>query len=203
MTISNSTYSELGDLVADALKHLEDLNYTSGTLANYRNIWTAFAQFAEKEAEGEKLSTDLVQRLLEYRGIPANPTATQISFYQRHIKSVMRVLTEFALHGCFQRRSHVVGKTKLAPPLQNLLCGYERFCVEHLRSSSETLRTRKHQITCFLHYLDTHGIHCASEIQPSSLSEFVISRAHLKPATIAGVVSALSLYAGRSFWRSC
>lgn len=196
MTTPNSKYSRLDDLVADALKHLEYLGYTSGTLANYHNIWTAFVQFAEKEAEGERLSTNLVQRFFEHRGIPTDPTETQLTFYQCHIRTVMRVRTEFALHECFQRRSHVVNKTKLTPPLQNLLCGYEGFCVKHLRSSSETLRTRKHQITRFLHYLDARGIHSASEIQASSLSEFVISRAHLKPATLAGVVSSL-----RSFVR--
>jgi len=196
MTTPNSTHSVFDGLIADALKHLEVLGYAPGTLANYRNVWTVFAQFAEKEAESESLSTDLVQRFLEHRGIPTNQTETELTFHQRHIRTVMRVLIEFALHGCFQRRSHVVGKTKLPPPLQNLLCGYEEFCVKHLRSSSETLRTRKQHITCFLHYLDTRGINAATELQSSSFSEFVISRAHLKPATLAGVVSTL-----RSFVR--
>lgn len=196
MTTPNSTHSGLDGLIADALKHLEDLGYAPGTLANYRNVWTAFVQFAEKEAQSERLSTKLVQWFLGHQGIPSDRTETQLTFYQRHIRTVMRVLTEFALHGCFQRRSHVVGKTKLAPPLQNLLCGYEEFCIKHLRSSSETLRTRKRQIACFLHYLGSRGINAASEIQPASFTEFVISRAHLKPATLAGVVSAL-----RSFVR--
>jgi site-specific recombinase XerD len=196
MTTSNSTHSGFGSLIPDALKHLEELGYAPGTLANYRNVWTAFVQFAEKKARSEKFTTDLVQRFLEHRGIPADRTETQLTFHQRHIRTVMRVLTEFSLHGCFQRRSHVVGKTKLAPPLQDLLCGYEQFCVKHLRSSSETLRTRKQHITCFLHYLDTRGINAATELQSSSFSEFVISRAHLKPATLASIVSSL-----RSFVR--
>ena len=196
MTTPNLTHSGFAGLIAHALKHLQDLEYASGTIANYSHVWTEFAQFVEKEAESERLSTDLVRRFLEHRGIPADRTETQLTFHQRHIRTVMRVLTEFSLHGCFQRRSHVVGKTKLAPPLQNLLCGYEEFCVKHLRSSSETLRTRKQHITCFLHYLDTRGINAATELQPCSFSEFVISRAHLKPATLAGVVSSL-----RSFVR--
>jgi site-specific recombinase XerD len=83
----------------------------------------------------------------------------------------------------------------LAPPLQRLLCGYEQFHVKHVRSSSETVRTRKRQITHFLHYLDSRGIGAASEIQPCCFSDFVISRAHLKPATLAGVVSALRSFA--------
>ena len=196
MTISISIDFEIDVLVSDALKHLEDLGYAPGTLANYRNVWTAFAQYAQKEAEGESLSTNLVQRFLAYRGIPTHQPDKPLSFHQRHIRTVMRVLTEFYLHGCFQRRSHIADKTQLPPPLQNLLCGYEAFCVKHLRSSSETIRTRKQHITCFLHYLDTHGINAATKLQASSFTEFVISRAHLKPATLASITSSL-----RSFVR--
>ncbi len=196
MTTPDSSHAGLDGLVADAVKHLEGLAYAPGTLANYRNVWAAFLRFAGEEAETQSLSTVLVQRFLEHRGIPSDQAETQLTFHQRHIRTVMRVLTEFALHGCFQRRSHVVGKTKLTPPLQNLLRGYEEFCVKHLRSSPETLRTSKQQITRFLHYLDSRGITAAKELQPSSFSGFVISRAHLKPATLAGVVSAL-----RSFLR--
>jgi site-specific recombinase XerD len=196
MTSLVPSHTGLDDLVGHALKHLEGLGYAAGTLANYRHVYEAFLRFAEQEAETESLSTALVQRFLEHHEIPADWTETELTFHQRHVRTVMRVLTEFALHGCFQRRNRIVGETKLAPPLQRLLCGYEEFHVKHVRSSSETLRTRKRQITHFLHYLDSHGIGAASEIQPSSFSNFLISRAHLKPATLAGVVSAL-----RSFVR--
>jgi site-specific recombinase XerD len=175
---------------------LEGLGYAAGTLANYRHVYEAFLRFAEQEAETESLSTALVQHFLEHHGIPADWTETRLTFHQRHVRTVMRVLTEYALHGCFQRRGHIVAETKLAPALQHLLCGYEEFHVRHVRSSPETLRTRKRQITHFLHYLDSHGIGAPSEIQPSSFSNFLISRAHLKPTTLAGVVSAL-----RSFVR--
>jgi site-specific recombinase XerD len=190
------SHTGLDDLVGHALNHLEGLGYAAGTLTNYRNVYEAFLRFAEQEAETESLSTELVQRFLEHHKIPAVWTETRLTFHQRHVRTVMRVLTEYALHGCFQRRSHIVAKTKLAPTLQRLLCGYEEFCVKHVRSSSETLRTRKRHVTHFLHYLDSRGIGTASEIQPASFSEFVISRAHLKPVTLAGVVSAL-----RSFVR--
>ena len=196
MTSLVPSHTGLDDLVGHALKHLEGLGYAAGTLANYRHVYEAFLRFAEQEAETESLSTALVQHFLEHHGIPADWTETRLTFHQRHVRTVMRVLTEYALHGCFQRRGHIVAETKLAPALQHLLCGYEEFHVRHVRSSPETLRTRKRQITHFLHYLDSHGIGAPSEIQPSSFSNFLISRAHLKPTTLAGVVSAL-----RSFVR--
>jgi len=196
MTIPVPSHAGLDDLVEHSLSHLEGLGYAPGTIANYRNAYEVFLRFAEQKAETESLSTALIKRFLEHHEIPADWTETRLTFHQRHVRTVMRVLTEFALHGCFQRRSRIVSETKLVPPLQRLLCGYEEFHVKHVRSSSETLRTRKRQITHFLHYLDSHGIGAASEIQPSSFSNFLISRAHQKPATLAGVVSAL-----RSFVR--
>jgi site-specific recombinase XerD len=197
MTTPFPSHAGLDHLVEHTLSHLEGLGYAPGTIANYRHVYEAFLRFAEQEAETESLSTALVQRFLEHHEMPADWTETRLTFHQRHVGTVMRVLTEFALHGCFQRRSRIVGETKLAPPsLQRLLCGYEEFHVKHVQSSAETLRTRKRQITRFLHYLDAHGIGAASEIQPSCFSNFLMSRAHLKPATLAGVVSAM-----RSFVR--
>jgi hypothetical protein len=127
MTSLVPSQTGLEDLVAHALNHLESLGYAARTLANYRNVYEAFLRFAEQEAETEDLSTALVQRFLEHHEIPADWTESQLTFRQRHVRTVMRVLREFALHGCFQRRSHIVGETKLAPPLQRLLCGYEEF----------------------------------------------------------------------------
>lgn len=196
MTITDSLHDGLDSLITDALRHLEDLGYAPGTLANYRYVWTEFHRFARKGMEKERLSTDLVRRFLEERGIPADRAQTDLNFYQRHIKNVMRVLTEFAFHGCFQRRSHVVEKTVLPRPLQDLLCAYDQFSTMHLKSAPETLRTRKQHITRFLHHLDAHGVTSMSEVRPSIFSEFLMSRAHLKPATLTGVVSSL-----RSFLR--
>ena len=55
MTTPNSTHSIFDGLIADALKHLEVLGYAPGTLANYRNVWTGFDEFAAKEAKSESL----------------------------------------------------------------------------------------------------------------------------------------------------
>ena len=108
----------------------------------------------------------------------------------------MHALTDFALHGCFQRRSHVVEKTKLSDNMEETLSGYEQFCHEQLWSPLGTIRSRKRDITRFLHYLDSHGIVSVKEIQASTLSRFVTSCAHLKPATLAHLVSSI-----RSFLR--
>jgi site-specific recombinase XerD len=108
----------------------------------------------------------------------------------------MRVLTEFSLHGCFQRRAHVADNIDLSPDLKSVLEGYEYFSLKQLRSTAGTLRARKQNVLRFLHYLDSRGVASAGEIQASMLSEFMMSRSHLKPTTLAITASSL-----RSFLR--
>lgn len=43
-----------------ALKHLKELGYSPGTVANYRNTWKVFQRFAQDREETETLSTDMV-----------------------------------------------------------------------------------------------------------------------------------------------
>ena len=188
-------FKGLDSLIVSAVKHLEDLGYRHGTIGNYRYIWKEFAQFARENSEEKTFSTDLVFLFLDSCGI-SDKVETNMTFRQRHISNVMHALTDFALHGCIQRRSHVVEKTQLSDNMEETLFGYEQFCREQLWSPLGTIRSRKRDITRFLHYLDSHGITSVKEIQASTLSRFLTSCAHLKPATIAHLVSSI-----RSFLR--
>ena len=188
-------FKRVSSLIASAAKHLESLGYRQGTIGNYRYIWKEFAQFAQKNSGEETFSTDLVFQFLDSCGI-ADKVETNMTLRQRHIRNVMHALTDFALHGCIQRRSHVVEKTRLSDNMEEALSGYEQFCHEQLWSPLGTIRSRNRDITRFLHYLNSHGIASVKEIQVSILSQFVTSCAHLKPATIAHLVSSI-----RSFLR--
>jgi len=108
----------------------------------------------------------------------------------------MRVLSEFALHGCFQPYGRGGKEMKLATPMANALLDYEQFCREHLKSRAGTIRIRKRDIAQFLYCLDSHRITTVKEIQRPVLSGFLFSRAHLKPATLARLISSI-----RSFLR--
>jgi site-specific recombinase XerD len=80
--------------------------------------------------------------------------------------------------------------------MKKILSGYEKFCHDQLWSPLGTIRSRKRDITKFLHYLDSQGIKSVNEIHAATLSRFVTSCSHLKPATLAHTVSSL-----RSFLR--
>jgi len=188
-------FKGLDSLIASAVTHLENLGYRHGTIGNYQYTWKEFAQFTLENSKEKTFSTDLVFQFLDSCGI-SDKIETNMTFRQGHIRNVMHALTDFALHGCIQRRSHVIEKTKLSDNMEEILSGYEQFCREQLWSPLGTIRSRKRDITRFLYYLDSHGIESVKEIQASTLSRFVTSCAHLKPATLAHLVSSI-----RSFLR--
>ena len=91
LTFSGSAYcGDFNSLLRDALKHLEDLGYNPGTVANYRNTWKEFRNFAKQCSETETFSTDMVQRFLESYGIFPEKPETGFTFRQRHVRNVMR-----------------------------------------------------------------------------------------------------------------
>jgi hypothetical protein len=127
-------------LIANAVKHLENLGYKHGTIGNYQYIWKEFAQFTLENSKEKTFSTDLVFQFLDSCGI-SDKVETNMTLRQRHIRNVMHAFTDFALHGCFQRRSHVVEKTKLSDNMEETLSGYEQFCCEQLWSPLGTIRS--------------------------------------------------------------
>jgi len=197
LSLSGSTRcGGIDSLLIGALKHLEDLGYNSGTVANYRNTWKGFQRFAQDRSGTGAFFVDVVHQFLASYGISSEKAETGLTFRQRHVRNVMRVLTEFALHGCFQLCGRRSKEVEFTTEMGNILCGYEQFCREHLKSPSGTMRVRKRDIARFLHYLDSHSVTTVKEIQPTVLSGFVLSRAHLKSATLARLISSI-----RSFLR--
>ena len=157
-------------------------------------MWKEFLHFAQTHSDSNEFSTDLARQFLESSGISAEGVETDLTFRQRHIRTVMRGLTEFALHGCTQRRLRVTEKVQLPSEMATVLSGYEQFCRNHLRRSPGTLRTRKRHIVRFIHYLDSRDVVAVKGIEPAMLLGFVTSLAHLKPTTLAGVVSSLKSF---------
>lgn len=107
----------------------------------------------------------------------------------------MRVLTEFSLHGCFQPCGRITERVKLSPTMATMLSGYTQFHQEYAQRRPTTVRTREKDILRFLHYLESRDV-SIGQMQPSTVSEFALSLAHVKPVTLARVMSSL-----RSFLR--
>ena len=111
------SFAELDSLIASAVKHLSNLGYKHGTIGNYRYVWKDFVQFTLEKSKEKTFSTDLVFQFLNNFGI-SDKFEAKLTFRQRHIRNVMHALTDFSLHGCFQRRSHVAEKTRLSDTMK-------------------------------------------------------------------------------------
>lgn len=195
-------FKSISPLVASAAKHLKSLGYRQGTIGNYQYIWKEFAQFVQKTSGEETFSTKLVFQFLDSCGI-SDKGEIKMTLRQRHIRNVMHALTDFALHGCIHRRTHIVEKTRISGNMQKKLAGYEQFCHEQLWNPLGNIRPRKRDVTKFLHYLNANGIVSVKGIQASMLSQFVTSCAHLKPATIAHLLSSIRSFLGYLYMTEC
>ena len=193
---AQSPHPGLDRLVKDALSHLESLGYRPDTRYAHQKTWNAFRRFAEKESSEDKLSTALVQKYLESRGICPDEPEKQISDYKRHIRAAMRILTDFGMHGCFHHVNRVTREVKLPASMDAVLSNYVEFYREFVRNRPRTLLEKKWNVTKFLHYLDSDGVKSTNEIQASMISEFLMSVAHWKPTTLATMAGHL-----RSFLR--
>lgn len=189
--IPSSSRGELQELVGNALHHLENLGYRPETLAQYQRTWKAFLRFASKDSEEQGMSGALARRFLEFREIPVEQRRTGLPSLHRHVRAAMRVLTEFSLHGHFRCRRAGTPEIKLPSTMETVLCGYQRFCREYLHNGPRTIRVRTQSAREFLHYLNTRAVGSVGEIRPSMLTEFLISKGHLKTTTVATLVANL------------
>lgn len=185
----------LNDLVADALTHLKELGYTEGTVTHYKGWWNGFIRFATEHGDDNSFSTEMVERYLEHRGV-STQAEHRLTSNQRHVRLAMRVLQEFALHGCVNRRRHVAALTPFADHWKGIMDDYVKACTEGRRTPLRCLHHRVLMLRHFFHFLDTRGVKTLSQIDGESLAAFVAKQTHLRPRTVASHVSHL-----RSFFR--
>jgi site-specific recombinase XerD len=194
--LPQKSLGELDAIIQSAVKQLVRLGYQPGTIKNYMRTWNEFSLFAKGYPKKETFSTNLVCQFLESYGIFSDKVETGLTFRQQNSRNVMHVLTDYVMHGCIQRRSQVSNETKLPDKMRDSLSSYEKFCQQQSLSPLGTIRCRIRDITRFLHYLDTHNLSTFEEIKATTVFQFISSCAHLKPATLAHLVSSI-----RSFLR--
>jgi site-specific recombinase XerD len=183
--------SQLEQLVLDALQDMQRLGYSPKYLRLCRGVWRGFLNFARSCPTPELISDSLVMRFLASRGIPIDDVPSALTSRQRLIRAVMRILIEFNLHGCYQRRGRTARSVNFSGPFQALLNTYGVFCKNHLRCTAGTMRCRTRHLTRFLHFLESHQTSEPSAIQATHISDFLRSQVHLRPKTVAVIVSDL------------
>ncbi len=196
MEQTRSENLQLGRLVADALVEIKRLGYSRRSRNRYRAIWKHLIEFSRQKELGNEFSADLAARFLEEYRV-RDEQADEPSFVRRrHMVFGLAVLAEFAKNGRIERTRTCVQVAHLPPAMQKTLHDYEQYCKDRLYLRPSTLLVRTTALTIFLDFLHSTKARTLDQIQAADLSEFVSCRDHLKPPTVARIVSDM-----RSFLR--
>jgi site-specific recombinase XerD len=187
---------QLGRLVADALVEIERLGYSGRSRDRYRAIWEHLIEFSRRKELGDEFSPDLAARFLEEYRVRNGQVDGSGDGWCRQVELGVKVLADFAKKGRIERAVTAVQAIHLVPTMQSTLHDYEQYCKDRLYLGPRTLHRRTTDLTIFLDFLHSRKARTLDQIQAVDLSEFVSARDHLKPETVAGIVSSV-----RSFLR--
>jgi site-specific recombinase XerD len=185
---------QLGPLVAGALGEIARLGYSRRSRNRYRAIWEHLIEFSRQKELGDEFSADLAARFLEEYRIQDGQRDEPDEGWRRHTVFGVKVLADFAKHGHIERAFTEVQNIHLLPPMQKTLRDYEQYCKDRLYLRPSTLRERTTELTIFLDFLHSRKARTLDQIQALDLSEFVSCRDHLKPQTVARIVSDLRCF---------
>jgi integrase len=196
MEQTHAENSHLGRLVADALVEIERLGYSRRSRNRYRAIWEHLIEFSRQKELGNEFSADLAASFLKEYGVRDEQVDEPSLVWRRHVAFGLKVLADFTKNGCIERARTCVQVAHLPPAMQKTLRDYEQYCKDRLYLRPSTLLVRTTALTIFLDFLHSKKARTLDQIQAADLSEFVSGRDHLKPKTVARMVSDM-----RSFLR--
>ena len=196
MTLSTETRTGcyLDSVIEDTRGHLVRLGYSRQSRKHFDGAWRRLEQFATERGVG-CLSVDLTEAFLLHCGVGSSAPEAPAASGQQHLIKAMRYLLEFQQHGCIQRRRSATS-VHLPDALSHTLEAFVRFCSEERGIRPRTLRGRRRYVAAFLMYLTHRRTSDVRSISVETVSGFVTSLCHLRPRTLATVVSDL-----RSFLR--
>ena len=179
----------LGQLVADALDQLEKLGYSRRSQRRYRTIWQRLIAFSHQRDLGDTFSEDLAMRFMDAYRLRADEAIEPKEGWRRHVVFCIRVLAAFARDGRIERCRTNLQKLQIPPAMKKPLCDYEIYGRDRLYLRPSTLSLRIRELAIFLGFLGSRNLETFDELQPADLSAFVIWRPHLRPKTIARILS--------------
>jgi site-specific recombinase XerD len=176
-------------LVADALGEIERLGYSRRSRNRYRTTWEHLIEFSHRKELGDEFSPDLVTHFLEEYRIRDEQTGEPSDSWRRHAAFGVKVLAGFSKNGRIERPFTELQEIHLVPAMQETLRTYEQYCKDRLHLRPRSLHKRTAELTIFLDFLHSKKRQALDQIQAADLSEFVSYRDHLKPETVARIVS--------------
>lgn len=178
----------LDRLVSCALRQLEELRYSRRSLNRYRAIWKHLIEFSRRKKFSE-FSENLATWFLDEYRIRDGELVTPQDGWRRHIVFGVKVLGDFAHHGRIARAVTDMQKVQVPAAMAKSLRDYEQYCKDRRHLRRTTLQPHLREITVFLDFLRSRQIQSLDQIQAVDLCELIASRDHLKPITVARIIS--------------
>jgi len=165
--IENKT--QLNDLIFQAKKCLQKLNYSDQTIKTYRLIWQRFSEYAQNEDQ-HQYSRELANRFLDqYYGISdlGNP---KTQFDGTKIRA-MKILDDIKNIGRFQR--HYGSKPRIrSNDFEEVYKTYQLFLMDQ-NQSKRTIDTRLSRIDTLFRYLESKNILQTDMLSPKIIIDFM------------------------------
>lgn len=199
MDKSNPTVSvnmPLSQLILNALDHLDHLEYSRRSIHRYRTTWKHLTEFSRQKNLGNEFSDNLLTQFLNEYLIRDGERAAPKEGWRWHIAFELKVLGDFARNKCIKRRLTYWQKIILPPDMKKPLHDYQIYCNEKLYLRAWTIHRRVIELTFLLDFLSSNKKKTLDQVQAVDLSDFVSSRTHYKPKTVARILSDM-----RSFFR--
>jgi len=182
----------LQELVDELDRHLVNLQYATDSRRHYHEVFREFIRFAEKEQGTDRFSNELAARYLEKSGFPPPGHPCTLPRRIRLRVTVMRMLSEFCQHGCFQRRRYSNERLPMPEPFQSVFDAFFADCL-HRGISPRSMRNRRLHIMRLFRFLMASGENDISGISPLRISDFAASQVHYNPRTTALILSNLRM----------
>lgn len=179
----------LDRLVARALSELEKVRYSRRSLRRYRKVWQQLVAFSHEMKLEDKYSEDLATHFSNVYQSREGECLKPSDGWRRHVVFSLKALGDFARDGCIERPRINMRQTEIPALMQKPLQEYEQYCRDRLHLRPSTLRERMRELAIFADFLRLRDTTIFNQLQPTDLSEFVISQHRLTARTVSRIVS--------------
>lgn len=180
------TTISLTELISNAKRQLDLLDYAEGTKQHYALKWDHFLMYAEQKGH-INFSKELGHAFLaDHYGIKAG---MELSASQVFKIRTITVLGEMLEHNCF-RRCHQRKGEQAPPQFQNALNKYEKLQLEK-KLSERTICGKKIILVRFLKHLDEQGITDITSLTSDDVLSYLDTLEQYRNNTKSGIMFSL------------
>lgn len=176
----------LTELISQATEHLCSLNYSEGTVSNYRTTWSLLKKYSISRGVSTFTLELGMQFLLDHYGIDQNERLPHF-----HVSLVRRikVLEEFKNTSRF-RLCHQKEPKKAPVQFEKILKSYQKLC-NNRQLTQKTIQSKSIIVTNFLIYLNHKGISSFCGLSTTNIYGYVRSLEGYSSLTKSGILFTL------------